>query len=144
MVINQLLQLNLGSKVQMIAYADDLAIHGRPIGGEILYKEMTTALKKIETKVMQLGLKFFPDTYEAIWYRSNDPDWNFKIAGESIPWRASVKYLVVIIDKRLNFNKKVDNIRQTIDRKMNLLKVLNSLSDLNTKIIKNIYTATIQ
>ena len=37
MVMNQLLQLNLGSKVQMIAYADDLAIHGGPIGGEILY-----------------------------------------------------------------------------------------------------------
>ena len=30
MVINQLLQLNLGSKVQMIAYADDMAIHGGP------------------------------------------------------------------------------------------------------------------
>ena len=28
MVINQLQQLNRGSKVQMIAYADDLAIHG--------------------------------------------------------------------------------------------------------------------
>ena len=28
MVINQLLKLNLGSKVQMIAYADDLAING--------------------------------------------------------------------------------------------------------------------
>ena len=29
-VINQLLQLNLGNKVQMIAYADDLTIHGGP------------------------------------------------------------------------------------------------------------------
>ena len=28
MVINRLLQLDVGSKVQMIAYADDLAIHG--------------------------------------------------------------------------------------------------------------------
>ena len=58
---NQLLQMNLGSKVQMIAYADDLAINGGPIGGDILYKQMTTALKKIETKAMQLGLKFCPD-----------------------------------------------------------------------------------
>ena len=33
-VINQLLQLILGSKVQMIAYADDLAIHGGPIGSD--------------------------------------------------------------------------------------------------------------
>ena len=53
-VINQLLQLNLGSKVQLISYADDLAIHGGPIGGDILYKQMTTALKKIETKAMQI------------------------------------------------------------------------------------------
>ena len=75
MVINQLLQTNLGSKVQMIAYADDLAIH------EVVYKHMTTALKKIETKAMQLGLKFSPDKYEVLWYRSNDPDWNLKIAG---------------------------------------------------------------
>ena len=58
------------------------------------------------------------------------------IAGERIPWQASVKYLGVIIDKRLNFRKQ--------DRKINLLKVLNSLSDVNARILKNIYTATIQ
>ena len=66
MVTNQLLQLNLGSKVQMIAYADDLAIHGGPIGSDILFKKMTTALKKIETKAMQLGLMFSPDKCEAL------------------------------------------------------------------------------
>ena len=54
MVVNQLLQLNLGSKVQMIACANDLAIHGGPIREDILYKQMTTALKKIDTKAMQL------------------------------------------------------------------------------------------
>ena len=113
MVINRLLQLNLGSKVQLIAYADDLGIHGGPIGEDI-YKQMTTALIKIETKAMQLGLKFSPDKYEALWYRSNDPDWNFKIAGEEIPLRASVKYLGVSIDKRLNLTKQVDYIRQKI------------------------------
>ena len=93
---------------------------------------------------MQLCLKFSPDKCEAIWYRSNDPDFNFKIAREEITWRASVKYLGVIIVKRLNFNKQVDYIRQQIDRKMNLLIVLNSLSDVNAQIMKNIYTATIQ
>ena len=98
MVINQLLQLNLGRKAQMIAYADDLAIHGGPIREDILYKQMTTALKMMETKAMQLGLKFSPDKCEALLCRSNHPDWNFKIAGEEIPWRASVKYLGVIID----------------------------------------------
>ena len=144
MVISRLLQLDLGSKVQMTAYADDLAIHGDPIGEDTVYEQMTNALKKIETKAMQLGLKFPPEKCEALWYRSVDPDWNFKIAGVRIPWRESVKYLGVIIDKRLNFKKQVDYVRQKTDRKINLLKVLNSLSDVNASILKNIYTATIQ
>ena len=129
----------------MIAYADDLAIHGGSIGEDKIkiYEQMTTALKKIETKAIQLGLKFSPDKCEALWYRSINPDWNFKIAGERIPWRASVKYIGVTIDKRLNFRKQVDYVRQKTDRKMNLLKVLNS-SDVKARIFKNIYTATIQ
>ena len=144
MVINQLLQLNLGSKVQIIAYANDLAIHGGPIVDGILYKEMTTALK-IETKAMQLGLKFSPAKCDAICYnRSNDPNWNFKIAEEEITWRTSVKYLGVIIDKGLNFRTQVDYVRRITDRKINLLKVLNSLSDVKVLIKNDIYTATIQ
>ena len=105
---------------------------------------MTTALKKIKTKTMQLCLKFSIDKCAALWYRSNDTDWNFKIAGEKILGRTSVKYLGVIIDKRLNFRKQVDYIRQKTDRKMNLLKVLNSLSDVNASILKNIYPETIE
>ena len=93
---------------------------------------------------MQLGLKFSPEKCEALWYRSVDPDWNFKIAGATIPWRASVKYLGVIIDKRLNFRRQVDYVRQKTDSKMNVLKVLNSLSGVNASILKNIYTAIVQ
>ena len=105
---------------------------------------MTTTLKKIETKAMQLGLKFSPQKCEALWYRSVDPDWNFKIAGARIPWRVSVKYLGVIIDKRLNFRKQVNYVRQWTDSKMHVLKVWNSLSDVNASILKNIYTAIVQ
>ena len=51
---------------------------------------------------------------------------------------------MVIIDKRLNIRTQVDYVRQRTDRKVNLLEVLNSPSDVNAKIKKNIYTATIQ
>ena len=144
MVINRLLQLDLGMNVKMTAYADDLAVHGRSIGEDFVYTQMTTALKKIETKAVQLGLKFSPEKCEALWYRSEDPDWNFKIAGARIPWRPSVKYLGVIIDKRLNFKRQVDYVRQRTDTKMNVLKVLSSLSGVNARILKNIYSAVIQ
>ena len=56
--------------------------------------------------------------------------------------KRSVKYLGVIIDKRLNFRKQVGLHKTKTDRKMNLLKVLNSLSDFNARIMKHI--ATIQ
>ena len=141
MVINRLLQLDLCSKVQMTAYADDLAIYGGAIGEDTVYEQMTTVLKKIENKAMQLGLKFSPEKCEALWYRSVDPDINFKIAGVRIPWRASVKYLWVILDKRLNFKKQVDYVRQKTDSNMHLLTVLNSLSD--AKYFLNIYNYTI-
>ena len=51
--------------MQLTAYADDLAIHGGPIGEDIVYKQMTTALKKIEAEAMQLGVKFSPEKCEA-------------------------------------------------------------------------------
>ena len=41
--------------------------------------------KEEETKAMQLCLKFSLDKYVAIWYRSNNPNCTFKIAGENIP-----------------------------------------------------------
>ena len=142
MVINRLLQLNLSSKVQMIAYADDLAIHGGSIGEDILYQQVTTALKKIETKAMQLGLKFSPEKCEALWFISNDPDWNFKIAGERIPWRGSVKYLGHHRQKtKLQETSRLHKTKT--DKKINLFKVLNSLSDVNATILKSIYTSTI-
>ena len=107
-----------------------------------MYTQMTTALKKIETEAVHLGLKFSPEKCEALWYRCGDPDWNFKIAGARIPWRPSV--LGVIIDKRLNFKRQVDYVRQKTDNKMNVLKVLTSLSGVNASISKNIYSAVIQ
>ena len=95
MVIIQLLQLLPGNKVQMIAYADDLAIHGGHVGDTILYNQMTTALKKIEKKATQLGLKFSSAKCETIRSKWNTPDWHFKIVGEEIPWRELIKCLGV-------------------------------------------------
>ena len=44
---------------------------------------------------------------------------------------------------KLQETSRLRNTKKT-DRKMNLLKVLNSLSDVNASILKNIYTTTIQ
>ena len=38
---------DLDSKVQMVAYADDLVIYGGPIGGDILYKQKVTTQNKM-------------------------------------------------------------------------------------------------
>ena len=84
MVINQPPQLDLGNQVKMIAYADDLVI---PVGYAILSIQMATALKNIENKATQVGLKFSPSKYEATWYRNNNTDRHLEIAGEEIPWR---------------------------------------------------------
>ena len=114
------------------------------MGETEVYQKMTTALERIEFEAARLGLKFSPSKCEAIWYRSKNPEWHFKISGEDIPWRSSVKYLGVVIDKSLKFGKQVDCIRQKTDKKMNALKVISSFSGVNAAVLKNIYTATVQ
>ena len=65
----------------MIAYADDIAINICNMG-ELNYTKMTTALERIGYEAARLGQKF----YEAIWYRSKNPESLFRISGEVIPW----------------------------------------------------------
>ena len=144
MVVNQLLQLNLGKGTQMIAYADDIAISICNMEEHDVYQKMTTALERIKLEAARLGLKFSLSKCEAIWYRSKNPEWHFRIAGEDIPWSSSVKYLEVTIDKGLKFRKQVDYIRQKTVRKMNTLKVISACSGVNAAVLKNIYTATVQ
>ena len=69
----------------MIAYADDIAINICNMG-ELNYTKMTTALEIIGYEAACLGLKFSPSKYEAIWYRSKNPECLFRISGEVIPW----------------------------------------------------------
>ena len=128
----------------MIAYAEGIAISISNMGEHEVYQRMTTALEIIEFEAARLGLKFSPNKCEAIWYRSKNPEWHFRIAGEDIPWKSSVTYLEVKFDKGLNFRKQVDYIRQKTDRKMIALKVISACSGVNAAVLKNIYTATVQ
>ena len=79
MLINQLQQRDMGNKVQTIVYVDELVIHGGPVGDSMFYHQMISALKKMENEAVRLGLKFSPAKCGAIWYRSNNSDWHFKI-----------------------------------------------------------------
>ena len=86
MVVNQLLQLDHGKGIQMMAYADDIAINISNMGETELHQKMTTALERIGYEAARLGLEFSPSKCEAIWYRSKNPEWHFRISGEDIPW----------------------------------------------------------
>ena len=98
----------------------------------------------VENKAARLGVHFYPAKCESIWYISKNPDWYFKIAGEDTSWKASVKYLWVRIEKILNFKQQAEYVRQKTDWKINLLNVLSSVTFVNTRILKNVYTATIK
>ena len=136
MVVNQLLKLDLGRGIQMIEYADELAINISNLGETALQKRTATALERIGYKTTHLWLKFSPNRCEAIWHRIQNPECHFRISGEEIPWKSSVKYLGVIIDKGLKFRKQVDYVEQKTDRKMNAMKVSCSWSDVNTAVLK--------
>ena len=74
MVVNQLLQLDLGKGIQMIAYEDTIAISVSDMGETEVHQRMTMALERIGFEAARLELHFSPSKCEAIWYRSKNPE----------------------------------------------------------------------
>ena len=144
MVINQLLKLDMGHGIYLTAYADDLVLYGSGDSEDTIWDKMTTALGRLETKATQLGLNFSPTKCEAMWFRANNPTWHFRIGGQIIPWKSVVKYLGVMVDKRLTFRQQADYVKQKASTKMNALKVVSSLSGVNGTILRRMYTASVQ
>ena len=80
----------LVSKEVLLESAALLGIRGRLLSWLDDYLTSRTGAVHFQGKTskVNLGLKFSPEKCEALWYRSVDPGWNFKIAGARIPMAA--------------------------------------------------------
>ena len=71
----------------------------------------------------------------ATWFFHANPDTKLKLYNQDINWADHAKYLGVSIDKQLNMHSQVNYTLNNVSRSLNTIKVMSSLSGVNSKIL---------
>jgi len=107
---DSLLNTDMPPGVQLVAFADDVAVVGMARTGELAGALMNPALQSIATWMRENGLQLAPQKSECVVLtRKNKyttPE--LVVDGHVIPVRPSMKYLGVELDSRLRFTKHVE------------------------------------
>ena len=85
------------------------------------------------------GFRFAPEKTMATWFYHANPDTQLRLYNQHINWIDDVKYLVVNIDKQLNMHSHVTQTINSVSRSLNTIKVMSSLSGVNSNILLKIF-----
>ena len=133
--INNILE-NLSPNVQGSLYADDLIIYCTTSTPTVAERLLQRETDKIIEWTKRTGLHLSPSKSEAIIFekckirgkrRRTDPK-GILIENTLIPYKESIRFLGLILDKRLNWTKHLTDLKAKTQRSLNLLRVLSKLS----------------
>jgi ribonuclease HI len=130
-------------------YADDIVILVKGSFTNIISERMQNALNVVENWCTEHGLMVNPDKTEIVNftknYGLNGPLHVLKLFGKNLTPGTEVKYLGVILDKRLTFNKHLDKVIQKAKSALFTCKKLAGKNwGVKPKIAHWIYTAIIR
>jgi len=107
-----LLDMNVPPGVQLIGFADDLAVVGVAKTGEMLEELLNPTLERIDEWMTSRGLQLTHHKTEAVMltkrWAYNPP--RLSIGGSPIDMSSHIRYLGVILDTRLSFVKHVETV----------------------------------
>lgn len=91
----------------LAVYADDTAILARSKKPELATRYLQVAVDRLEDWCSKWLIKVNPEKSSAILIsrRRVNPSGHVQMFGEDIPWDSQVKYLGVVLDKRLTFDQ---------------------------------------
>ena len=125
-----------------MCYADDLAITA--IGPDRL-QHITEALEVLGARSRQLGLLISPPKSRAISFKSPRPLHALQLGGVDIPWTDNHKYLGVVLDSQLRFDREVDFLRARAADRTRPLKYMAGLRQgANQHVMRTYYMAAVR
>lgn len=138
-----LLSISLPKSVDIIGYADDLAIISH---GTNAAKKLQSALDTTATTANALGLFFSPTKTKIMKFNANSQQSNnFHLGQQRIESVKMYKYLGVVIDPRLSFIKHADEVKRKVYVRLNMIKIISNIKlGITTKMLINLYKALIQ
>jgi len=104
-----LLNTDMPPGVQLVAFADDVAVIGTARTGELASALMNPALQTIATWMRENGLQLAPQKSECVVLTKKKifTDPVLTVEGHQIPTKRHIRYLGVELDTRLSFTKHV-------------------------------------
>ena len=103
--------------------------------------QLQIALNTMMTAASTHGFLFAPEKSTATWFYSANPYTKLQLYNHDIDLSDSARYLGVNIDKKLNMHSHVEHILNSVSRSLNTLKVMSSLSGVNSKILPGTFNA---
>jgi len=121
---------------EIALYADDSAIYSSSTDVETVTKNIQDHLNDIQKWGDKWKIKLNPQKSTAVLFTNRRPKTpgNLKLYGNNIPWSPSIKYLGVILDRKLTWNPHITSkLQQGYQRLKILYPLLNRQSSLSWK-----------
>lgn len=117
--------INLPSSVIALQYADDIVVYGASDRLKDCRVLVERAVSQIENNIGQLGLDLAPNKSNVVVFNNRDDRENrvkCRIAGQWIGNTRNVKFLGIILDSKLNFNKQLIHVQGRALEAMSILR----------------------
>ena len=112
-------------------FVDDLAIWHSASSTRHMTRQLQLAVTRLERWSKENGLKFSTSKTVAVHFcrrRCPDPDLGIRLYGRVIPTQPAVKFLGVILDRRLTYKEHFKTLRERCFKSLNVLKCVSRMS----------------
>ena len=125
-LMEQLVSLPLPPGCHLLSYADDLVLVVSRRGNKLA--KTRTALRQIEDKCEELGLKISPEKSSAmhLFPSKTAPPGTVKVQGTELTWVGKHLYLGVVIDQRLTFAPETERLCERVQARLNVMRAMTS------------------
>lgn len=143
------LRLDMPEGVYLTAYADDLAMVVTAKDEERLERIAEISISRVLEWMNQMDLQLAPEKTEATLLigRKQCKPIQVRLMGENVQVKDSIKYLGVMLDKRLNFRPHIEYIAEKASRMSNsLIRIMprqGGATVLKRKLLNNVAESTI-
>ena len=110
-------------------YADDFILYSSGSSAVEVCRKIQGGINNASSWALQHGFKFSIQKTKAIRFsrlRRREEIPTLFLSGQILPYEEEVKYLGMILDKKLNFNAHINNLVVTVKQRLNILKVVSN------------------
>lgn len=132
---------DLEEGVNMLQYADDVAVYitGKNIGG--MEEKLERSLEKLDSLLLSIGLEIEPSKTKLIGFnRKGEINRNrgIELKGEMIRYEREASFLGIVYDVQTTYRRQIETMKGKVEKRCNILRWLNRVSwgmEVNTALL---------